>query len=107
MNSLRPIQYDELTEAADLISNFRIYWNECEKVSQPEIARQQLVSKIVERVFVHGEKVIGLVLYGNFGVILGENETASYLVAEAISDELLVSGELATLQSSHCGSDGI
>lgn len=46
-----------------------------------------------------------LVLYGDFAVILGENEIASNLVADAISSNL-VSDQLATLQSSYFGADG-
>ena len=48
---------------------------------------------------------MALALYGDFGVILGENETASYLVAEAISENLLTGGEQVTYRN-HCGSDG-
>ena len=75
-------------------------------MEQPEVAQQQLISKIVERVFIHEDKVIALALYGNFGVILGKNETASYLVAEAISENLLTDGEQVTYRN-HFGSDGI
>ena len=32
ISSLRPIDYEELTEAADLITNFGQYWEECLKV---------------------------------------------------------------------------
>lgn len=106
LNALRPIQYDELIEAADLIANFRHYWDNCAQVEQPDVARQQLITKIVERIFVHETEVVALVLYGDFAVILGENEIASNLVADAISSNL-VSDQLATLQSSHFGADGI
>lgn len=92
--ALRPIDYDGLTEAADLIANFKQYWDACEHVDEPEAAQQQLISKIVDRVFVYANRVIALALYGDFGVIPGENETASYLVAEAISERLLVYGKL-------------
>jgi DNA invertase Pin-like site-specific DNA recombinase len=106
INSLRPIDYDELIEAADLIANFRKYWDSCESVEEIEVARQQLLSKIVERVFVYDSKVIALALYGDFGVILDKNETASYSVAEAIAGNLLANDQLET-DSSHFGIDGI
>lgn len=89
VTALRPIDYDELTEAADLITNFKKYWNACQSVEEPEVAQQQLLSKIVQRVFVHERRVIAVALYGDFGVILGKNETASYLVAEAISEKII------------------
>ena len=106
VSSLRPIDYDELTEAADRIKNFGLCWKRCQKLEQPEIALQQLVSKIVEQVFVHEDKVVALALYGDFGVILGKNEIASAMIAKAIEEHLL-SDRLTTLESSHCGSDGI
>ncbi|MBC7810634.1 MAG: hypothetical protein H7175_05775 [Burkholderiales bacterium] len=56
IEALRPIDYDELTEATDLIQNFRIYWNECTNLDNPEDARKQLIAKVVDRVFVYGGK---------------------------------------------------
>ena len=106
VTSLRPIDYDELNESADLITSFGKYWEGCQKLNQPEEAQQQLTSKNVERVFVHEDKVIALALYGDFGVILGKDETASYLVAEAVSENLLTDDEHVTYRN-HCGSDGI
>lgn len=53
LESLRPIDYDELTEAADLVENFRCYWDQCERLDNPAEARKQLLDKIIERVFVH------------------------------------------------------
>jgi len=106
MNSLRPIDYDELTEAADLLTHFNAYWHECASLPQPEIARQQLVTKIVERIFVYDQRIIALVLHGNFGIVLGENEIASAEVANAIYDNLNASG-IATTARAHCGDDGV
>src|SRR5690606_2127620 len=53
MNALRPVDYDELIEAADLLENFCTYWKACVDVDKPDEARYQLVSKIVDRVFVY------------------------------------------------------
>lgn len=52
MEALRPIDYDELTEAADLLQTFRVYWEKCAETSEPDKARQQLIGKLVDRVFV-------------------------------------------------------
>jgi hypothetical protein len=58
IETLRPIDYKELTEAADLIQNFDIYWNQCEQAENPVEARRQLVSQILRRAFVYDDKVI-------------------------------------------------
>ena len=106
MNSLRPIDYDELTEAADLLTHFNTYWRECEHVSQPEVARQQLIGKIVERVFVYDQQIVALVLHGDFGIVLGENEIAPAEVTSAIYENLSASG-IATEARAYCGDDGV
>jgi hypothetical protein len=51
-DSLRPVDYDELTEAADLLENFRKYWDDCDTLEDPVEARQQLIAKIIGRVLV-------------------------------------------------------
>lgn len=110
MESLRPIDYDELIEAADLLSNFRSYWDECEHVPHPDIARQQLVAKIVERIFVHEHHVIGLVLHGDFAVLLEESELGSQVITGALSEHLreeIGETKMATHLSSHFGDDGV
>jgi hypothetical protein len=47
-------------------------WVACKKPDQPEAAQQQLISKIVECVFVHEDKIIALALYADFRVMLGK-----------------------------------
>lgn len=74
LNALRPIDYDNLLEAADLLANFRKYWDNCTNVEQREIAQQQLLAKIIARVFVFEGKVFALALHGDFSVILDKNE---------------------------------
>ena len=46
IEALRPIDYDDLQEAADLIRHFRTYWDQCADVDEPDEARQQLLVKI-------------------------------------------------------------
>ena len=75
MESLRPIDFDELMEAADLLQNFSSYWRDCETVDNPEDARKQLITKIVDRVFIYDTHVIGITLHGDYGVIL-DNDVA-------------------------------
>jgi hypothetical protein len=69
IGSLRPIDYGELIEAADLITNFRKYWNGCEAIEELEVARQQLISKIVERVFIYERKAIALIIWSGITLI--------------------------------------
>lgn len=48
VDALRPIDYDNLMEAADLIENFQTYWDKCERLDSPEQGRQQLLQKIID-----------------------------------------------------------
>jgi bifunctional DNA-binding transcriptional regulator/antitoxin component of YhaV-PrlF toxin-antitoxin module len=70
MEAMRPIDYDELMEAADLIQNFAKYWTQCAEVEKPAEARQQLLAKIVNRVFVYDREVVAIALHGDFGIVL-------------------------------------
>jgi len=76
IDALRPIDYDEINESADLIQYFRTYWDGCAELENPAQARQQLLQKIVDQVFVYEDQVIAVALHGNFSVILdtGEND---------------------------------
>ena len=84
LEALHPLDYDELIEAADLIEHFESYWEQFEK---PEEARQQLLSKIVERVFVHDGQMLAVVLHGDFGVVLGQDNANQAEVAQAIENK--------------------
>ena len=76
-DSLRPVDYDELTEAADLLEHFQVYWDECANTPDLREARKQLVAKIVDLRCINDDEIIAIVLHGNFAVVLGENKTAS------------------------------
>jgi hypothetical protein len=52
MEALRPVDYD------DLIEHFTVYWEECAQIDKPDEARQQLIAKIVDRVFVYDDRVM-------------------------------------------------
>jgi hypothetical protein len=105
LDAMRPIDYDELIEVADLLEHFQVYWNQCAEVENPQDVRQQLLHKIVERVFVLDGNVLAIVLYGDFGVVLGANETASLEIADAIEKEMATNG--VSITRSRCGSDGL
>src|SRR5690606_30861558 len=40
MEALRPVEYDDLMEAADLLTNFNTYWEKCAELDNPEEARR-------------------------------------------------------------------
>lgn len=101
IDALRPIDYDQLIETADFISNFRSYWDQCENVPNPLEARKQLLRKIVERVFVHDGEVLAVVLHGGFGVVLGKDDAERASIAGALQIKMATS-----MPRSQIGSDG-
>jgi hypothetical protein len=70
MEAMRPVDYDEMVQAAALIQNFRRYWDECEALEKPAAARQQLMAKIVHRVFVYDKEVVAIAMHSRFGIVL-------------------------------------
>ena len=104
LDALRPIDYDELIEAADLIENFQVYWDQCDEVDNPLDARQQLLQKIVERVFVHEGEVLAVVVHGDFGVVLGKDEQETADIARVLDIKNAATSEISP-RSRH-GSDG-
>jgi site-specific DNA recombinase len=107
IEALRPLAYDNLEEAVDLARNFNTYWDVCAEVENPDAARQQLLDKFVDRVFVYDDVVVGIALYADFSVVLSAgtvfvSHINGYLqeALEAETGDLLV----ARTQS---GSDGI
>jgi site-specific DNA recombinase len=107
MEALRPVMYDDLMEAADLLSNFTAYWQQCGQLDNPEEARKQLLTKIVDRVFVYDQQVIAVALHGDYGVILDTDLSIPAEVLEEVSGEITKSGNITTNVSTQSGSDGI
>jgi hypothetical protein len=101
-----PVDYDELTAAADLLEHFGNYWDECGKLPDTFEARQQLVAKIIDRVIVYDDAIVAVILHGSFGIVLGQNQTAPAGLADAVCEVLLNEGITTSLDSSSCGSDG-
>ena len=75
MESLRPIDYDALIEAADLLENFKKHWDACQTAEKPAVACQQLLRRMVERVLVYDGAVLGIILYGDFRVFVRQEES--------------------------------
>ncbi|MAU01180.1 MAG: hypothetical protein CL608_28895 [Anaerolineaceae bacterium] len=70
INSLMPLDYDELVAAADLLEKFGTHWNACVDADDREKARQNLFGKIVDKVFVCDGHVTGITLKEPFRIIL-------------------------------------
>lgn len=107
MESLRPLDYDELIEAADLLENFSTYWEACEKVDDPLKAKQQLIAKIVDRVFIYDDKVIAIALHGDFGVVLDNVTVAPNEVVRGVNNEIKKGAYSLESTRAYDGNDGI
>ncbi len=106
MDSLRPVVYDDLMEAADILENFTKYWDGCEKVANPKEARKQLLAKIVDRVFVHEDRVVAIALHGDFGIVLGNESLTFAEMLEKLREEEKKRGIDDTITYAQNGSDG-
>jgi hypothetical protein len=72
IEALWPLNYDDLVEAADLLSNFQTYWHDCQAAEMPAEAQAKLLAKIVDRVFVHRQQVVAIALHDGFSVVLDQ-----------------------------------
>ncbi len=88
MDSLRPVDYDDLMEAADLLKNFADYWERSKEVNDPLEARKQLMAKMVDRVFVYDDMVIAIALHGDFSVVLDDAKLAPHEILEGLKGEV-------------------
>ncbi len=106
MESLQPVDYDDLVEAADLLENFKKYWEACDDVSQPEEARKQLLAKIMDRVFVYDDHVIAIALHGDFSVVLDNATFAPHEIVEGLRTEIKKGASDSDSTCTRNGSDG-
>ena len=107
IESLRPVDYDDLIEAADLLENFSSYWEACTTVEKPEEARKELLAKIVDRIFIYDDTVIAIALHGDYAVVLDHGEVAPDEIVEKLRSETTrgTSDEACT-SCAQSGSDG-
>ena len=106
IEALRPVDYDTLQEAADILQHFGAYWDACADTDNPAEARKELVSKVVQRVYVENRTVIALVLHGDYAVLLGDKETAHANIASAVQMMLAERRSEATSACNRSGDDG-
>ena len=108
IESLRPVDYDDLIEAADLLENFPSYWEACVTVEDPDEARKQLLAKIVDRVFIYDDKVIAIALHGDYAVVLDSAGMAPDEIVEKMKSETKRgTSDYACTSCAQSGSDGL
>jgi hypothetical protein len=66
----RPVQFDDLNEAYDLLANFSKYWDACVTDENPDKTRKALLAKIVDRVFVHDKRIMAIAVHSQFSIVL-------------------------------------
>jgi hypothetical protein len=106
MESLRPLDYDTLSEAFDLINNFGLYWEQCGKLEQPLPAQQQLLAKIVDRVFVYDSHVVAIALHADFGVVLDTGAATPVEVVDSMHEVMNKKGADLKVCTQY-GADGV
>jgi hypothetical protein len=86
---------------------FSTYWDKCAAVDKPEEARQQLLTKIVDRVFVYDHTVIAITLYGNFSVVLDAAKHAPQEVVQSVAWGIKKDTSSETSACAQDGDDGV
>ena len=66
LTSLQSDKYNKLIEAADLLKNFKSYWDSSLGKLDTDKRRQQLMQKVIERVYIYDKQVVAVALYGGF-----------------------------------------
>ncbi len=106
IESLRPVDYDDLNEAADLIRHFQAYWDGCATLPNAQEARKELVARIVQSVYVYDRVITTVVLHRDFAIVLGQNETARAQIARAAHNHLSTGAFITASISRYSGDDG-
>ncbi|MBK9053434.1 MAG: hypothetical protein IPL78_21795 [Chloroflexi bacterium] len=71
-----------MVEAEDLLRHFAKHWEACAGEERPEVARKQLLAKIIDKVFVYDQTVVGISLHEEYGLIL---DTADLTLSEWVA----------------------
>lgn len=106
IEALRPIDYDDLTKAADMLQNFRSCWDACAETETPAEARKEPAPSVVNRVYVNNWVLVAIVLHSDYAVVLGENETAHANIASAVQKLLVERGSNGDSACNWSGDDG-
>jgi flagellin-specific chaperone FliS len=85
IDALERIDFNELEEASGLLENFHIHWENCRKSDESQQARKQLLSKIIKNVYIYDKTVVGVTLYGGFGVVLNDKSIPQEICVSLVS----------------------
>lgn len=79
LEQLTPVDKNDLERAVDLLDNFSAYWEKCGDDIE---AQSELISQLVERVYVEDKTVVAMTLRSNCHLVLGHkvNEPTEYTV---------------------------
>ncbi len=84
LEQLAPMADDELETAADLLEHFTAHW---EATNGDRQQQQRLIQLIVARVWIRGDKVVGLSLRPNFHVTVGlESDKSTNMSVDYLED---------------------
>ncbi|GIL14735.1 MAG: recombinase RecD [Chloroflexota bacterium] len=86
LEQLTPIPDDELEVAADVLANFTAHW---EATKGDMKAQEELIKLIVARVWVRGDKVVGMSLRPNYHVTVGLDSTKPTEIAVGLSEDIM------------------
>lgn len=87
MDALKPVDYDNLLQSADLLENFQTYWSGCENVEFPREARKQLLAKIIDRVYVYDKEVVAITLHGHYSIVLNDSRFSHHEVLQGLKGQ--------------------
>ncbi len=68
LEQLKPVEDDDLEQAANLLNNFKYHW---ERLEGDHEARHELVKLVVERIYVSDKQVKAMTLCSNYHLVLG------------------------------------
>lgn len=87
LERLTPIPDDELEVAADVLNNFTAHW---EAAKEDMKAQEELIRLIVARIWVRGDKVVGMSLRPNYHLTVGLDSTKPTEIAVGSDTETFI-----------------
>ena len=70
IESLKPVEYDNLIAAVDILENFGTHLKECADAEDPDKARQTLLDAIIDKVIVYDGHVTDIIMREVYRIIL-------------------------------------
>ena len=77
--------YAELDNAADLLRDFAVHWEDCGGDTEQQ---HELIKLLVERVYVEGNSLVAMTLKSDYHLVLGHNaEEPTYMEVDPFAHE--------------------